>query len=197
VYSNEDWADAPINLKSQKVKGVQQAKRIVRKRANTVKNVAESHFREKHKWLSIYFMPRISELSRTARVMILLTMVLSNMTISSAFYNAANRVNPAEQIVTAVVSSVISFVISFVILIIFTKTPKRFKVGVWVFGVVFCLGTSFITLWYNLSFEYERAKNWCFSTSLGVIQDGLINEPLKIVVLSFLIGCFTRAKLPV
>jgi hypothetical protein len=191
AYSNEDWADAPIDIKQVKSSSVKlQMKRKMRKRASTVKKVAETHFREKHKWLSIYFMPRISALSRTARVMILLCMVLSNMTISSAFYNSANRDTIAQQIVTAIVSSVISFFICFTIFIIFSKTPKRFNYLAYGFGILFCIGTAFVTFWYNISFERDRATHWCISTTIGVIQDGIINEPLKIFVLSLLVGCF-------
>jgi len=136
-----------------------------------------------HKWFSVYFLPRAKKsLSRTARVLIILCLLLTHMGISSVFYNTSNHDTLGQQIVTGAICSAISFVVSQIMTLLFKIKSKRVKPLIYVFCVTWCLGAAFITFWYNISFDEDKAKKWCVSLGEGMIQDILVHEPIKIII---------------
>eukprot|EP00026_Physarum_polycephalum_P000544 Phypoly_transcript_00545.p1 GENE.Phypoly_transcript_00545~~Phypoly_transcript_00545.p1 ORF type:complete len:985 (+),score=150.99 Phypoly_transcript_00545:1562-4516(+) len=158
-----------------------------RPRTLIMKEEAQSRFTTKHKWLSIYFTARIENLPRVSRVVILLCMIMTNMTVASVFYNEANRSSTGEKIIVGIISSLISFVCSFAIFMMFKLVSKRFRAVCYTVSTIWILGTGFLTLWYNLKMEQSTAYGWCISSAIGVVQDAIINEPAKIVIISILI----------
>jgi len=157
-----------------------------------IKDAASNRFATKHKWISIYFSDLIDNLSRVARVTILLSMILTNMGVASVFFNSENQSSTAQKIIVGVIGSVISFVASLAIFTMFKLAPRRLSYSV---SAVYIAGLAFLTLWYNLQLEEEQAYGWCTSSAIGIVQDALLNEPLKIVVISILVVSFPRAPI--
>jgi len=160
------------------------------RRTKEIRKVASERFATKHKWLSIYFSPRVENLPRVVRVTILLCMVLTNMAVASVFYNKSNRSTAGQKIVVGVIGSCISFVLSFLILTMFRRVQKRLRPACYLFSFTYIAGTVLLTLWYNLSLDESSAYAWCLSACIGIIQDGLVNEPLKILLISTLVAVF-------
>jgi len=153
------------------------------------KGVSQRFF-TKHKWLSIYFSARLDALSRVARVTILLSMILTNMAVASVFYNQQNESTTAQKIIVGVISSAISFVLSFGIAKMFISVRKELRWVSYTISGIYIAGTGFLTLWYNLKMEQSAAYGWCTSAAIGVVQDALVNEPLKILVIATLAVLF-------
>jgi hypothetical protein len=190
--TNNTFRDGEMSVESGKGEQQQERERERerRPRARTVvmKEAAQARFTMKHKWLSIYFTARIENLPRVARVTILLCMILTNMTVAAALFNAENRRSIEQRILVGVISSLISFACSFAIFIMFKLTRKRYRPICYVVSAIWVLGTGFLTMLYNLKLEQSAAYGWCISSAIGIGQDALINEPVKILVIALLIA---------
>eukprot|EP00026_Physarum_polycephalum_P000222 Phypoly_transcript_00222.p1 GENE.Phypoly_transcript_00222~~Phypoly_transcript_00222.p1 ORF type:complete len:1913 (+),score=199.97 Phypoly_transcript_00222:539-5740(+) len=154
-----------------------------------------SRLRIKHSWIAVARAPLVYQLTRTNILTLLLCMILGNLLISAAFYNYTDDTGIAQRIITGIIVALIVFPMTLILGLIFRFTPRRFSYIPYIIAFLYCSVCIIITLVYTLKFGDRKAKAWLVSIAISTGQDGIINQPIKLILSSLVIILFPTSWL--
>jgi len=145
--------------------------------------------REKHSWLAVVFRSKATTLTRVDRLTLLLVMVMSNMVASAAFYESREDSGLAERLIIGLIVGSIVFPLTLLTTLMFKKANDKYKRFCYVITTLYCLVCGTVTILYSLQFGQEKAKGWLVAIGTSTLQDGIVNQPIKLLVSAAIVAC--------
>jgi len=122
-------------------------------------------------------------------------MIWANLMVSALLYTVTDTFDVAQKIVNGICVACIVFPITITFSIMFHKMPFRFKWISYTIAIAFYLVCAILTLIETLKFGNEKTHTWLVSISVSTIQDGLVNQPIKLVFACLIVIMFPAAPI--
>lgn len=145
----------------------------------------------KHTWLSVWFTKRTSRLTCVEQATILLCMVIGNLGISAPFFDGKTSFDISASIIYAVVTaSLVLFVTIFITLMFQNLKGTLSNLFVFALAFVFACFCIVLAMVYSYEFVVEATAMWISAFMIACLQDVLVNQPFKVLVIALLYGWF-------
>uniref|UniRef100_A0A7M5WZ65 Uncharacterized protein n=1 Tax=Clytia hemisphaerica TaxID=252671 RepID=A0A7M5WZ65_9CNID len=73
-----------------------------------------------------------------------------------------------------------------------TYLPEWVLYPAWVLNILVILGCGFMVVWYGMAFGNKRSLEWLTSVTIGLVQDILLVQPLKVLVIAVFVALVVR-----
>jgi len=155
-----------------------------------------NRFPIKHSWLAVLFGPiKKAYMTHTDLLTLLFCMIWANLFISAFVNTPTDPFSIAQKVVNGIIVALFVFPITLIFSVLFYKMPRRYMWITYLLAGLFMVVSAILTLVETLKFGNDRTKTWLVSISIATLQDGVVNQPVKLIVTTIAIILFPAAPI--